>query len=282
MGKANPRVGGAGLGNSGADPGNGKANPRVGGAGAGNSGADPGNGKANPRVGGAGAGNSGAGYGKRAARRRGARIVIDAPFIDQREKYPTGCESVTAVMALNYAGVDIEPGEFIENYLEKGSMPHDAGGAVVGANPRKAFVGSPYSPDDNGCYAPVIKRAAEKAIADKAAGAYRIADAGGLSLGKLCAKYIRKGIPVILWATMYMRHTYRGESWRDESDASVRIAWRNNEHCLLLVGYDKKYYYFNDPLIGAKTRFTKSSVNRAHRSMLRQALAIAPYSNCGG
>ena len=26
--------------------------------------------------------------------------ALDAPFIDQREKYPTGCESVTAVMAL--------------------------------------------------------------------------------------------------------------------------------------------------------------------------------------
>ncbi|MDR0518598.1 MAG: C39 family peptidase [Clostridiales Family XIII bacterium] len=239
-------------------------------------GAGSGKGKANPRGGGAGSGNSCAGPGKRAKRRCGGRIVIDAPFIDQREKYPTGCESVTAVMALNYAGVDIEPGEFIENYLEKGSMPHVAGGAVVGANPRKAFVGSPYSPNDNGCYSPVIKRAAEKVIADKAAGAYSVADAGGLSLGKLCAKYIRKGIPVLLWATMYMRHTFRGESWRDEDDASVRITWRNNEHCLLLVGYDKKYYYFNDPLIGAKTRFTKSRVKRAYRSMFRQALAILP------
>ena len=32
---------------------------------------------------------------------------VDAPFIDQRDKYPTGCESVTAVMALQYAGVEI-------------------------------------------------------------------------------------------------------------------------------------------------------------------------------
>lgn len=26
--------------------------------------------------------------------------LLDAPYIDQRDKYPTGCESVTAVMAL--------------------------------------------------------------------------------------------------------------------------------------------------------------------------------------
>ena len=42
------------------------------------------------------------------------RQVLDAPFIDQREKYPTGCESVSAVMALQYAGVDITVEEFID------------------------------------------------------------------------------------------------------------------------------------------------------------------------
>ncbi len=46
------------------------------------------------------------------------------PFIDQRDKYPTGCESVTAVMALQYAGVDITVEEFIDNYLPQGNAPY--------------------------------------------------------------------------------------------------------------------------------------------------------------
>jgi uncharacterized protein YvpB len=71
-----------------------------------------------------------------------------------------------------------------------------------------------------------------------------------------------------------MRHTYRGDTWRDETDASVTITWRNNEHCLLLVGYDKDHYYFNDPLLGAKVRFPKSATKRAYKSMFSQALVI--------
>ena len=50
--------------------------------------------------------------------------ALDAPFIDQREKYPTGCESVTAVMALQYAGVDVTVEEFIDGYLPQGEAPH--------------------------------------------------------------------------------------------------------------------------------------------------------------
>ena len=70
----------------------------------------------------------------------------DAPFIDQREKYPTGCESVTAVMALQYAGVDVTVEEFIDGYLPQGEAPHqDATGAVVGPSPWEVFLGSPYS-----------------------------------------------------------------------------------------------------------------------------------------
>jgi uncharacterized protein YvpB len=205
-----------------------------------------------------------------AAGKKRARVIIDAPFIDQREKFPTGCESVTAVMALNHAGVDISVEDFIDTCLAKGSMPHEENGSVVGANPRKAFVGDPYSPDDNGCYAPVIRAAAEKAAGD----GYRIVDVSGKSLKELCARYIRAGRPVMLWATMYMRPTRRGDTWKDETDPSVPVTWRNSEHCLLLVGYDKRHYYFNDPLVGARVGYTKSAVKRAYKSMFKQALAV--------
>lgn len=49
--------------------------------------------------------------------------LLDAPFIDQRDKYPTGCESVTAVMALQYAGVEVSVEEFIDGYLPQGNTP---------------------------------------------------------------------------------------------------------------------------------------------------------------
>ena len=43
---------------------------------------------------------------------------IQVPYIDQSIKYPTGCESVSAVMLLKYLGYEITVDEFIQNCLE--------------------------------------------------------------------------------------------------------------------------------------------------------------------
>ena len=46
---------------------------------------------------------------------------IQVPYIDQSVKYPTGCESVSAVMLLQYLGYEISVDEFISKYLEYAS-----------------------------------------------------------------------------------------------------------------------------------------------------------------
>ena len=46
------------------------------------------------------------------------RVIIEAPYIDQSPRWPTGCESVSAVMLLRYLGYDITVDEFINNDLE--------------------------------------------------------------------------------------------------------------------------------------------------------------------
>ena len=38
---------------------------------------------------------------------------IEVPYIDQSVKYPTGCESVSAVMLLKYLGYEMTVDEFI-------------------------------------------------------------------------------------------------------------------------------------------------------------------------
>ena len=47
--------------------------------------------------------------------------IIKVPQINQ-SSYPTGCESVTTVMALNYQGYNISVDDFIDNYLNTSSM----------------------------------------------------------------------------------------------------------------------------------------------------------------
>ena len=45
------------------------------------------------------------------------RKIIEVPYIDQSVSYPTGCESVSATMLLQYLGYEITVDEFIRNYV---------------------------------------------------------------------------------------------------------------------------------------------------------------------
>ena len=118
--------------------------------------------------------------------------IIQAPFISQLGKYPTGCESVTTVMALNHIGIDISVDKFLDSYLTKTGVPFD---------PNISFGGNPRYTSGYGCYAPVIKKALDKALSGQK---YTAKQLYGVSLKNLCSNYIDNGFPVSLWATMYM------------------------------------------------------------------------------
>ena len=190
----------------------------------------------------------------------GKHKIIQVPFISQRVKYPTGCESVTSVMALNYAGVNISVDSFIDNYLSMSATPFD---------PNLTFGGNPRSTSGYGCYAPVIRRAMDKILANRKLVCKQL---GNASLSSLCTKYIDKNIPVILWATMYMNRPRVGSTWYYNGK---KIEWITPEHCLLLVGYDDDHYIFNDPLDShALTYYSKSSVETAYQGLHAQAIVI--------
>ena len=83
--------------------------------------------------------------------------VLDVPFLSQLPEFPTGCESVSAVMALQYLGIDLSPGEFVDRYLPLGDAPHQGeDGVLTGCDPSEAFPGDPRSESGWGCFAPVI------------------------------------------------------------------------------------------------------------------------------
>ena len=186
--------------------------------------------------------------------------IIQAPFISQLGKYPTGCESVTTVMALNHIGIDISVDKFIDSYLTKTGVPFD---------PNISFGGNPRYTSGYGCYAPVIKKALDKALSGQK---YTAKQLYGVSLKNLCSNYIDKGIPVILWATMYMNTPYISSTWTYNGKT---INWIAPEHCLLLVGYDSSHYIFNDPLTShPQTYYSKSSVEVAYKGLNYQAIVL--------
>ena len=70
-------------------------------------------------------------------------IKIEVPYLDQSHYYPTGCESVSTVMLLQYLGYRVSVDEFIRDYLKQDSF-EERRGDLYGPDPRHCFCGSPY------------------------------------------------------------------------------------------------------------------------------------------
>ena len=167
--------------------------------------------------------------------------LIQVPYLDQSKEAPTGCESVTAVMLLQFLGKEITIQEFVDNYLEKEAFC-EKDGVVFGPDPREKFAGDPYDPESMGCYAPVIQKALQTVLGAE----YQVLDETGASIDTLLETYIDQGMPVVFWATINLRDIIIGPEWK-LSGTGECFTWRSNEHCMLLVGYDDTHYIFNDP-----------------------------------
>lgn len=201
------------------------------------------------------------------------KYLINVPYIDQSGRFPTGCESVSAVMLLKFFGIEISVEEFIDKYLDKrGFEVRD--GELYGPDPREYFCGSPYDEESMGCYAPVIARALRKILGDK----YRVIDETGTSLECLAERYIKTGIPVLLWSCINMREPIIGPQWKI-IESKETFTWVSNEHCMVLVGCDEEGYYFNDPYENnGVVRYPKKTAEARHRAQHMQSLAVLPIT----
>lgn len=198
----------------------------------------------------------------------GAVMVNGVPVIAQMPKYPTGCESVSAVMALQYAGEDVTVDRFIDEYLQMSTDFYYVDGKHYGPDPFQVFIGNPRSTASYGCMAPVI----ENALNAYFGAEDRVTNTTGKSLAELCSTYIDRQIPVIVWASINMIATYPGNTWYLPD--GTEYAWPANEHCLLLVGYDEQYYYFNDPYKGACVKYAKSLCEKPYVELGCQSLVV--------
>lgn len=196
-------------------------------------------------------------------------VKIEVPYISQHIKYPTGCESVSTVMLLRYLGYPVTVDQFIAEYLEQQAF-EERDGQLYGPSPYQYFCGSPYDENSFGCYAPVICRALEKAAGDR----YQIIDETGTSMERLLRNYIDKEMPVIFWACIDMKEPVAGPEWK-LADTGRTFTWISNEHCMLLVGYDKEGYYFNDPYNNnGVLRYDRKLVQDRHAAQHNMAVAV--------
>lgn len=166
---------------------------------------------------------------------------LSVPYITQEGFLPTGCETVSAMMALSFLGIKADA-EVILSHMETVELHMGRDGVKTGPSPDEAFIGDPRRDDGYGCFPPVIKKAVEGAY-PRVAG---VTVTTGKPLNRLAHDYVKKGIPVLIWATVDMRTARKGTQWRITSTGEL-FTWSQGEHCLLLVGYDSGNYYFNDP-----------------------------------
>lgn len=202
---------------------------------------------------------------------RHQKVQLNVEMIYQGSRYPNGCESVSTVMVLRYMGIiDISVDDFIENHLPMSPLPRFAGNTRYAENPTNFFIGDPRLSSGYYCFAPAIGKAINSLINTS----YHCTVHTGETLESLCAKYINNGVPVILWATLWMAPcSYTGVTWQINGTGETHYMLKNL-HCVVLTGYDEWYYYINDPLNG-QVAYEKSKVNAAFQSIGSQAVTVS-------
>ena len=199
--------------------------------------------------------------------------ILDCPFIDQREKYPTGCESVSAVMLLRHFGFDVTPEEFIDNCLPKAPAPVCENGVWYAADPQHFYLGNPYTDDGWGCFAPAVCAGLRTWLGDSTD--YDVREVYGQTLSDLCREYVEHGIPVIVFATMGMAEPRESRTWTIP-ETGESCTWKTPMHCLLLVGCTEDTFVFNDPLAEKQTAYPADKAAFAHAQMGMQAAVMVP------
>ena len=171
--------------------------------------------------------------------------ILQAPYIDQTQRWVYGCESISTVMLLQYLGIDMDPDTFIDTCLPRGYST-GAGADMVAPDPTYVYINEPRDRTGWGCYAPCIVQALENAFAACGkAGEYRPVDETGKTAAQLCTEYIDAGMPVVFWATLNFEPSETVSRWTLPDGRP--FVWKDHEHCLLLVGYDDENFWFNDP-----------------------------------
>ncbi len=191
-----------------------------------------------------------------------------------QDTIPAGCESVSVVMVLNYFNVKISPHEFIDKYLQKKDFYYMEG-VLYGPSPEERFVGSPYDLGGLGCFPPVMVDAVNRLRNSGYPQSENLTvwELEDMSLEEICQEYVAGGIPVSVWTTMNMSEPKQGKTFYLED--GTKYTWKSGEHCMVLCGFDEKYYYFKDSLKNGETvSYEKQLAEKRYTQMGKRAMLI--------
>jgi len=197
--------------------------------------------------------------------------ILEAEHISQLPDYPNGCEAVTAVMLLKYAGYDVDKAEFINSHLEMGEVKNRFG-TRFGPDPEKMYAGDPASEKGGwGCFSPVIVNALNSYLSGKDHEAQNVS---GATLSALCGNFIDAEIPAAIWVTQDYSAVSEVYQWLSYDRENVYL-YPKNQHCVMLIGYDSENYYICDPLKNEEvTAVDRASLELSFTSMGSQSVIL--------
>lgn len=190
-----------------------------------------------------------------------------------------GCETHACVSLLQSWGYDIDVFQFADNYLDCHEVTEDEEtGEKFGPDMNSAFAGTAYA--GWGVYAPSMAKSMNKYLADVKSEqkAYVLEN---MTLKDLCDQYIDNDVPVMIWATSDMKEPFEREMWEvnyvDENakyKKGEQFKWMIYEHCLVLCGYDREYYYFSDSIVGAISHYGHDLSEKRYEQLGMQAIVV--------
>lgn len=190
---------------------------------------------------------------------------LSAPYVSQKPELPNGCEVTSLTMLLKSAGISVDK-LTLASQIKKVPFESDE---FMG-NPNEGFVGNMYHGSrSNPGYAVYHGPVAD--LAQKYLGR-RVIDLTGKPWSQI-EKQIASGKPV--WTITSINFQPVPESaWREwrTRQGTIRITFQ--EHSVLLIGYDEKNVYFNDPLAGGPgSKANKASFVQAWKQFGNQAIS---------
>ena len=189
-----------------------------------------------------------------------------------------GCETYACTMLMNMLGFDLDEYVFADQYLNCQYVTEGENGETYGPDLYSAFAGTAYG--GWGVYAPSMAKSMNKYLSDQKSKlkAYPMEN---IPLETLIEDYVSKGVPVMVWATTDMDEPYVYITWTvDYVDENARtkpgdsFSWYMHEHCLVLIGYDSKNYYFADSTAGKISVFEKELVKKRYEQMFQQSIVV--------
>ncbi len=169
--------------------------------------------------------------------------TLPIDWISQYPELPTGCESIALTSALNYWGCQLGVTDIADQYL------------ICGNSFVTSFAGDPHEWDGAGTYPPgLILTTRNYTEQNPEHAQLEPVDLTGTSFHNLL-KLIERGCPVIVWGTLRMEHPKIDEEIFEEYNG-IRYPWYENEHCMLIIGYDLKQgtVTVNDSIYGQLDR----------------------------